>query len=74
MGVPGPQLPQWKDVQVLTAQLHNQPLPEESTVETELIIGPNDCLFSLSSFNAAILCSNPSQLPCCLRTLNCLFV
>ncbi len=40
MGVPGPLLPQWADIQILTAQLHHQPLMEDAAVGTELIIGP----------------------------------
>ncbi len=41
MGVPRPLLPQWEDIQILTAQLHKQPLMEDAAVGTELIIGPN---------------------------------
>lgn len=41
MGVPGPELPQWKDIQILVAQLATQPLMEEVPVKTELVIGPN---------------------------------
>ena len=41
MGVPGPELPQWKDIQILAAQLATKPLMEEVEVGTELIIGPN---------------------------------
>ncbi|NIQ03595.1 MAG: glutamate synthase [Nitrospinaceae bacterium] len=40
MGVPRPLLPQWEDIQILTAQLHKQPLMEDAEVGTELIIGP----------------------------------
>lgn len=39
--MPGSQLPQWNDIQVLTAQLHKQPLPDNADVKTELIVGPN---------------------------------
>jgi glutamate synthase domain-containing protein 2 len=41
MGVPGPELPQWKDIQILAAQLATKPLMEDVPVATELIIGPN---------------------------------
>lgn len=41
MGVPIPELPRWKDIQLLAAQLATKPLMEEVPVKTELIIGPN---------------------------------
>ena len=41
MGVPKQQLPQWDDIQMLTAQLASKPLLEDVEVDTELIIGPN---------------------------------
>jgi len=41
MGVPGPSLPQWKDIQILVAQLATKPLMEDVPVGTELVIGPN---------------------------------
>ncbi len=41
MGVPGPELPQWKDIQILAAQLATKPLMEDVPVNSELIIGPN---------------------------------
>jgi len=41
MGVPRTQLPQWDDIQIVTAQLASRPLPDDAPVETELIIGPN---------------------------------
>jgi len=41
MGVPLAELPLWKDIQILTAQLAQQPLLDEAPVKTELIIGPN---------------------------------
>lgn len=41
MGVPGPELPRWKDIQMLAAQLATKPLMEDVPVGTELIIGPN---------------------------------
>jgi glutamate synthase domain-containing protein 2 len=41
MGVPRDQLPQWEQIQLLTAQLHKVPLLDESPVGTEVVIGPN---------------------------------
>ncbi|MCK0180074.1 glutamate synthase-related protein [Flavobacteriaceae bacterium S0862] len=41
MGVPLIELPQWKDIQILAAQMATKPLMEDITVGTELIIGPN---------------------------------
>ena len=41
MGVPGPELPQWGDIQFVTAQLARQPLLDEEAVATGLIVGPN---------------------------------
>ena len=41
MGIPIPELPQWKDIQVLAAQMATKPLMENVSVGTELIIGPN---------------------------------
>ena len=41
MGVPGPELPRWADLQFLTAQLARLPRLDEEKVGTELIIGPN---------------------------------
>ncbi len=41
MGVPIPELPQWKDIQILAAQMATKPLMEDTEVKTELIIGPN---------------------------------
>lgn len=41
MGVPIPELPQWKDIQILAAQMATKPLMEDVPVSTELIIGPN---------------------------------
>jgi len=40
MGVPIPELPQWKDIQLLAAQLATKPLMENVAVDSELIIGP----------------------------------
>ncbi|MFA7521930.1 MAG: glutamate synthase-related protein [Halothiobacillaceae bacterium] len=40
MGVPRSQLPDWNDIQFMTAQLAMQPLMEDVAVGTELIIGP----------------------------------
>ncbi len=41
MGVPRQQVPMWKDIQIVTAQLARQPLLDDAPVGTELIIGPN---------------------------------
>ena len=41
MGVPRPTLPQWDDIQILTAQLATKPLLEDTDVGTELTLGPN---------------------------------
>lgn len=40
MGVPRTELPNWDDIQILTAQLHRLPLLDEEPVETRTIIGP----------------------------------
>lgn len=41
MGVPLTELPQWKDIQILAAQMATKPLMEGVSVSSELIIGPN---------------------------------
>ncbi len=41
MGVPRSTLPDWDDIQMLTAQLATKPLFDDDEVETELVIGPN---------------------------------
>ena len=41
MGVPRTTLPQWDDIQILTAQLATKPRLEDTAVGTELIVGPN---------------------------------
>ncbi len=41
MGVPRPALPEWDDIQILTAQLAKKPLLDDDEVGTELVIGPN---------------------------------
>lgn len=41
MGVPRTQLPDWDDIQILTAQLHKPPLLDDEEVGTEIVIGPN---------------------------------
>ncbi len=41
MGVPRADLPNWDDLQILTAQLHRMPLLDDEPVDTETIIGPN---------------------------------
>jgi glutamate synthase domain-containing protein 2/CDGSH-type Zn-finger protein len=40
MGVPGPTLPKWSDIQILAAQFSRKPLLDEAEVSTELVIGP----------------------------------
>ena len=40
MGVPRGQLPDWDDIQIITAQLHRRPLLEDLPVSTETVIGP----------------------------------
>jgi len=40
MGVPGPELPRWENLQFVTAQLARLPQLEEVAVGTELVIGP----------------------------------
>lgn len=41
MGVPRNQLPDWDDIQILTAQLHKPPLLDDDPVGTDVVIGPN---------------------------------
>lgn len=40
MGVPTTELPQWSDIQFVTAQLARKPLLDDETVGTNLVIGP----------------------------------
>lgn len=40
MGVPRHTLPHWDDLQIMAAQMATQPLLEDTTVATELVIGP----------------------------------
>lgn len=40
MGVPRKNLPDWNDIQIMTAQIAKQPLLEDAAVGTELTIGP----------------------------------
>ena len=40
MGVPEAALPNWDDLQILTAQLHRLPLLDEDPVGSEVVIGP----------------------------------
>lgn len=40
MGVPGPELPSWDDLQFIVAQLHRLPKLDDAAVGTELIVGP----------------------------------
>ena len=41
MGVPRTELPDWDDIQVLTAQLHRPPRLDDEAVGTDVTIGPN---------------------------------
>ncbi len=41
MGVPRGELPDWDDIQLLTAQLHKAPLLDDDPVGTEVVIGPH---------------------------------
>ena len=41
MGVPRRQLPDWDDLQLLTAQLYKPPLLDTDPVGTDVVIGPN---------------------------------
>ena len=41
MGVPRDELPQWENIQILTAQLHKVPLLDDVPVNTQVVIGPN---------------------------------
>lgn len=41
MGVPRSELPQWDEIQMLTAQFATKPLMEDAAVGTEIVIGPN---------------------------------
>ena len=41
MGVPRTQLPDWDNIQLLTAQLHKAPLLDDAPVGTDVTIGPN---------------------------------
>ncbi|WOR15507.1 glutamate synthase-related protein [Hyphomonas sp. FCG-A18] len=41
MGVPRDQLPDWDDIQLITAQLHKMPLLDDEPVDTSVTIGPN---------------------------------
>ena len=41
MGVPRQELPQWDDIQIITAQLARKPLIDDAEVGTDLVIGPN---------------------------------
>ncbi|MFQ5623094.1 MAG: glutamate synthase-related protein [Paracoccaceae bacterium] len=40
MGVPRNTLPDWDDIQILTAQLHRAPLLDDAAVGTDVVIGP----------------------------------
>jgi len=41
MGVPRAELPDWNDIQIVTAQLHRPPLLEDAPVGTDVVVGPN---------------------------------
>jgi glutamate synthase domain-containing protein 2 len=41
MGVPRSELPDWDDIQILTAQLAAPPMLDDEPVGTEIVIGPN---------------------------------
>lgn len=41
MGVPRHTLPDWDDIQILTAQLHKPPMLDDDAVGTDVVIGPN---------------------------------
>lgn len=41
MGVPREKLPQWDDIQLLTAQLSKAPLLDNDVVNTQVVIGPD---------------------------------
>ena len=41
MGVAGPSLPEWNDIQFVTAQLARLPQLDEARVGTELVVGPS---------------------------------
>ena len=41
MGVPRSTLPEWDDIQILTAQLATKPLFDDDEVGTNLVVGPN---------------------------------
>ncbi|MEP1201928.1 glutamate synthase-related protein [Tateyamaria sp.] len=41
MGVPRHTLPDWDDIQIITAQLHKAPMLDNDAVGTEVVIGPN---------------------------------
>ena len=41
MGIPRAELPDWDDIQILTAQLAKPPLLDDDPVGTDVVIGPN---------------------------------
>lgn len=41
MGVPGPELPKWSDIQILPAQIARLPLLEDEEVDSKVVIGPS---------------------------------
>ena len=40
MGVPGPELPRWDAIQLVTAQLARRPLLDDADVKTSVVLGP----------------------------------
>ena len=42
MGVSTTELPRWEDINIVTAQLARRPLIDDTKVDTELVIGPNE--------------------------------
>ena len=57
MGVPRDQLPQWDDLQIVTAQLHRFPRLDDEAVDTSVTIGPA----AVRPFSSAIPCTALQQ-------------
>jgi len=76
MGIPAPELPQWNDIQFVTAQLATLPQLDDVPVGTELVIGPDakkplrleiplfvsDMSFGALSFEAKVALSKGAEL------------
>jgi glutamate synthase domain-containing protein 2/nitrite reductase/ring-hydroxylating ferredoxin subunit len=76
MGVPGPDLPRWSDLQFVTAQLARVPQLDDAPVGTELVIGPesakplkmdiplfvSDMSFGALSFEAKVALAKGAEL------------